>query len=284
MNYRKGDGEAFDSEKNRKHDMMKEKESGRENKVDLRLNGKHVLITGGSKGIGKGIAKAFLAEGASVAIAARGKESLQAAKQELGDIAVYQVDLAKKEERERFFHTYIKEHGHIDILINNAGGSNGSTALETEIELFHKAMELNYFSAVHLSKLAVNEMKKKGSGSVINITSIFGRESGGKVTYNNAKAALISFTKSLANEVIRYGIRVNSVAPGSILHPTGNWQKRLEENPEKIEQFVKDEIPAGRFGTVDEVANVVVFLASDKASWVVGASLNVDGGQSRMNF
>ncbi|MFC3882178.1 SDR family NAD(P)-dependent oxidoreductase [Bacillus songklensis] len=252
--------------------------------MDLRLNGKHVLITGGSKGIGKGIAKAFLAEGASVAIAARGEESLQAAKQELGDVAIYQADLTKEEERERFFHTYIRDYGNIDILINNAGGSNGSSALETDMELFHQAMELNYFSAVHLSKLAVNEMKKQGSGSIINITSIFGRESGGKVTYNNAKAALISFTKSLADEVIPFGIRVNSVAPGSILHPTGNWQKRLDENPEKIKQFVKDEIPAGRFGTVDEVANVAVFLASDQASWVVGASVNVDGGQSRMNF
>jgi 3-oxoacyl-[acyl-carrier protein] reductase len=95
---------------------------------------------------------------------------------------------------------------------------------------------------------------------------------------------MISFTKSLADEVIKDGIRVNGVAPGSILHPTGNWQKRLEQNPEKIEQFVQDEIPAGRFGTAEEVANVVTFLASEKASWVVGATINVDGGQSKSNF
>ncbi len=145
-------------------------------------------------------------------------------------------------------------------------------------------MELNYFSAVHLSKLAVEEMKKNRSGSIINITSIYGRESGGKVTYNNAKSALISFTKSLADEVISDGIRVNSVAPGSILHETGNWKKRLEEDPERIREFVKNEIPAERFGTPEEIANVVTFLASDRASWIVGASINVDGGQSRMNF
>lgn len=121
-------------------------------------------------------------------------------------------------------------------------------------------------------------------GSIINITSIYGRESGGKATYNNAKAALISFTKSLADEVISDGIRVNSVAPGSILHETGNWLKRMEEDPERIQKFIKNEIPAGRLGTPEEIANVVTFLSSEKASWIVGASINVDGGQSKMNF
>jgi 3-oxoacyl-[acyl-carrier protein] reductase len=252
--------------------------------MDLQLKGKNVLITGGSKGIGKGIAKAFLDEGAVVSIAARNREALQSAQLELGNVSIYEGDLTKEEERERLFYTYIEEHGQLDILINNAGGSNGNSTMETEMELFYSAMELNYFSAVHLSKLAVEQMKKQKQGNIVNITSIFGRESGGKVTYNNAKAALISFTKSLAAEVISHGIRVNSVAPGSILHPTGNWKKRMEENPEAIERFVQNEIPSGRFGRVEEVANVVLFLASEKASWIVGASINVDGGQSRMNF
>ena len=253
--------------------------------MDLQLQGKNVLITGGSKGIGKAIAKVFLAEGANVAIAARSVDFLNKAKEELGDrVTIFQSDITKTEEREKLIRSFVEEKGSIDILVNNAGGSNGGAAMETGMKLFHEAMELNYFSAVHLSKLAVEQMKKNGSGAIINITSIFGRESGGKVTYNNAKAALISFTKSLADEVIRYGIRVNSVAPGSILHETGNWKKRMEENPGKIKAFVENEIPAGRFGTVEEVANVVAFLASEKASWIVGASVNVDGGQSRMNF
>ena len=253
--------------------------------MDLQLQGKNVLITGGSKGIGKAIAKVFLAEGANVAIAARSVDFLNKAKEELGDrVTIFQSDITKTEEREKLIRSFVEEKGSIDILVNNAGGSNGGAAMETGMKLFHEAMELNYFSAVHLSKLAVEQMKKNGSGAIINITSIFGRESGGKVTYNNAKAALISFTKSLADEVIRYGIRVNSVAPGSILHETGNWKKRMEENPGKIKAFVENEIPAGRFGTVEEVANVVAFLASEKASWIDGASVNVDGGQSRMNF
>ncbi|MCP3763952.1 SDR family oxidoreductase [Domibacillus sp. A3M-37] len=253
--------------------------------MDLHLQGKKVLITGGSMGIGKAIAHAFVLEGANVSIAARGIEALEKVKEGLGSsLSIFQADISQAHEREKLIQSFMNQKGTIDVLINNAGGSNGGKATETEMDLFYQAMELNYFSAVHLSKLAVGHMKKNQGGSIINITSIFGRESGGKVTYNNAKSALISFTKSLADEVIADGIRVNSVAPGSILHESGNWKKRLNENPEGIKQFIKNEIPAGRFGTPEEIANVVAFLASDKASWMAGTSINVDGGQSRMNF
>lgn len=253
-------------------------------KMDLLLAGKKVLVTGGSRGIGKGIAKQFLVEGAKVGIVGRNITSLEEARSELGDVVNFVGDVTKSEDRKRIFQQFIDEFGTIDILVNNAGGSHGGAVANTELELFEVAMDLNYYSAVHLSKLALPVMKAQKSGSIINITSIYGRESGGKATYNNAKAALISFTKALANEVIKDGIRVNGVAPGSILHPTGSWQKRIDEDAEKMAEFVESEIPAGRFGTVEEVANVVAFLASEKASWVVGATLNVDGGQSRANF
>ncbi|WP_078429132.1 SDR family NAD(P)-dependent oxidoreductase [Alkalihalobacterium alkalinitrilicum] len=252
--------------------------------MKLNLENKVVLVTGGSKGIGKAIAKAFIQEGAKVAIMARDITVLEEVKQELGSIVCISTDLMNASEREVAFQKFISEFGTIDILVNNVGGSNGSTTSETDLILFEEAMQLNFYSAVHFSKLALPFMKEKKCGSIVNISSIFGRESGGKPTYNSAKAAMISFTKSLADEVIKEGVRVNGVAPGSILHSTGNWQKRLEENPEKINQFVESEIPAGRFGTVEEVANAVLFLASDKASWVVGATLNVDGGQSNSNF
>ncbi|GAE37538.1 SDR family NAD(P)-dependent oxidoreductase [Halalkalibacter akibai] len=252
--------------------------------MDLNLKDKVVLVTGGSKGIGLGIAESFIKEGAKVAIVARGEDALNTAKSLLKDVLTIQADLYDQKDREEVVQIVISHFGTIDILVNNVGGSNGSTTAETDLDLFHEAFELNYFSAVHFSKLVLPYMKDKQAGSIINISSVFGRESGGKVTYNSAKAAMISFTKSLADEVIKDGIRVNGVAPGSILHPSGNWQRRLEENPEKINNFVKDEIPAGRFGTVEEIANVVVFLASEKASWVVGATLNVDGGQSKSNF
>ncbi|MED3725917.1 SDR family oxidoreductase [Priestia filamentosa] len=252
--------------------------------MDLQLKNKNVLVTGGSKGIGKAIAKAFIEEGANVGIAARSKEQLEKAREELGDVRIYEVDLSQQKEREKLFHHFLEDFKKVDVLVNNAGGSNGGSAFETELDMFYEAMELNYFAPVHLSKLAGTHMKENGAGSIIQITSIFGRESGGKVTYNNAKAALISFTKAFANECIPHNVRVNSIAPGSILHPTGNWQKRLDEHPEKIKKFIEEEIPAGRFGTVEEVANAVLFLASPKSSWLVGTSINVDGGQSRMNF
>lgn len=252
--------------------------------MKLRLEGKNVLVTGGSKGIGKGIAKAFVAEGANVAIVARGEEALKQAKEETPELVTMSADLMDREAREQVMDWFTDTLGTIDILINNAGGSSGTTAMETDVDLFREALELNYLSSVHFSQMAAAAMKEAGSGSIVNISSIFGRESGGKPTYNAAKAAMISFTKSFADEMIKDGVRVNGVAPGSILHPTGNWQKRLDETPEKINQFVKDQIPAGRFGTVEEVADVVVFLASDRARWVSGATLNVDGGQSRSNF
>lgn len=251
--------------------------------MDLGLRNKIVLVTGGSKGIGRAIAKAFHDEGANVVVTARGKEELDEAAHEIGAFAI-PADLTKPDERASVVRQVVEKFGTIDILINNVGGSNGGAILDTDVRLFEVAMDMNLYPAIDLSKQVVSLMKDKGTGNIINISSIYGREAGGKPTYNAAKAALISFTKALADEAIPYGIRVNGVAPGSILHPTGNWQKRLEENPDKIKQFVESEIPAGRFGTVEEIANVVVFLASEKASWVVGATLNVDGGQSRSNF
>ncbi|WP_078429104.1 SDR family NAD(P)-dependent oxidoreductase [Alkalihalobacterium alkalinitrilicum] len=252
--------------------------------MELHLKGKNVLITGGSKGIGKAIASTFIEEGANVTIMARSNEGLEQAKKELKDVYTIQVDAMDQSERARAFADYVEKFGTIDILVNNVGGSNGTTVYETPLEQFEEAINLNYYTAVHFSKLVLPIMKEQQSGCIINISSITGRESGGKPTYNNAKAAMISFTKALADEVIKEGIRVNSVAPGAILHPTGNWQKRLDQNPDIIKAYIQQKIPAGRFGTVEEVANVVLFLASEKASWVSGATINVDGGQSRMNM
>ncbi|WP_144703874.1 SDR family NAD(P)-dependent oxidoreductase [Fictibacillus phosphorivorans] len=251
--------------------------------MNLDLEGKVVLVTGGSKGIGQGIAHAFLEEGAKVGIVGRNLADLEAAQKE--GIEIFQGDVTIAEDRERVMDDFVTKFGTIDVLVNNAGGSNGSSVMETSMEQFEEAMHLNFLSAVDLSKRAAAIMiGKSDGGAIINISSIFGRESGGKPTYNASKAAMISFTKSFGDEMIKKGIRVNGVAPGSILHETGNWKKRLEQDPDKINSFVEEHISAGRFGTVEEVANVVVFLASKKASWVVGSTLNVDGGQSYSNF
>ncbi|WP_349409489.1 SDR family oxidoreductase [Pseudalkalibacillus sp. SCS-8] len=252
--------------------------------MDLNLKGKHALVTGASRGIGKAIALGLKEEGVTVGVCARGAADLEKLKHTYPEISIYQGDLMKDYDREAIFNQFIQDHGSIDILVNNAGGSHGGVVEETSLDQFREAMELNFHAAVHFSKLAVEQMKLNQNGSIINISSIYGRESGGKPTYNSSKSALISFIKSLAGEVISSGIRVNGVAPGAILHPQGSWQRRLDENPEKIEQFVEEEIPAGRFGKPEEIADVVTFLASERSNWVVGATLNVDGGQSYSNF
>jgi 3-oxoacyl-[acyl-carrier protein] reductase len=252
--------------------------------MELNLNGKTALVTGASRGIGKAIALGLRKEGVTVGICARGQEDLEEMKKQFPDMSIYQGDLTVEETRADIFERFIADYGKIDILVNNAGGSNGSTVQETSTDQFREAMELNFHSAVHFSKMAFEKMKEGRQGAIINISSIYGRESGGKPTYNSSKAAMISFTKSFADEAVSYGVRVNGVAPGAILHPKGGWQRKLDADPETIQQFVKDEIPAGRFGKAEEVADVVTFLASDRANWIVGATLNVDGGQSYSNF
>jgi 3-oxoacyl-[acyl-carrier protein] reductase len=171
--------------------------------------------------------------------------------------------------------------GRIDILVNNVGGSKWTPFEDVSDEEWLDIFDWNMFAAVRATRAALPSMKAQGSGSIITISSIFGRESGGPATYNATKAAEISMGKTLAKELAKTGIRVNTVAPGSVIFPGGNWQKRLDADPEGINKFVEQEIPVGRFGTPEEIANVVVFLSSDRASWVTGACINVDGCQSR---
>ncbi len=154
--------------------------------------------------------------------------------------------------------------GKVDALVNNAGGARRGDDDET----WQAAIDVNLLAAVRASRAAVEHMKVNGGGSVINITSIFGRESGGSPPLPRYKSAITSHAKQLALQLARIGIRVNSVAPGSIRFPGGSWGRRVQEDPEGMAAFVKQNIASGRFGTVEEVANAVVFLCSPAASWI----------------
>jgi len=253
--------------------------------MDLELKSKVAMVSGASRGIGRAIALGLAAEGGKLSLCARGKEALDQVAQEVcsrgAEALAFAGDITNEDEARRWVEGTQHRFGRVDVLVNNVGGSRPGGNLSASRDDWHGGFALNFFSALDLCRLVTPLMHEQKSGCVINIASIFGREWGGPMTYNAAKAAIISLSKEMARELAPQGIRVNSVAPGSILFPGGSWEKRQKENPEMIAAFVKAELPFGRFGTPEEVADVVAFLASDRARWVSGACINVVGCQSR---
>jgi 3-oxoacyl-[acyl-carrier protein] reductase len=171
--------------------------------------------------------------------------------------------------------------GASDVLVNNVGLAGGAGLLETPDSEWQDAFDQTLLPAVRASRLAVPHMQRRGGGAIVIIASIFGREAGGRMTYNAVKAAQISLGKSLAQQLAPSNIRVNTLSPGSILFEGGSWWKRQQQNPAAIADFVARELPFGRFGRPEEVGQVVAFLASPRASWISGTSVVVDGCQSR---
>jgi 3-oxoacyl-[acyl-carrier protein] reductase len=165
--------------------------------------------------------------------------------------------------------------------VNNVGLGRGTDIVGTTDEEWFETFDQTLFPAIRASRMAVPHLRRRGGGAIVMIASIWGRESGGRMTYNAVKAAEISLAKSMAQQLAKDNIRVNSVAPGSIRFPGGSWDRRVQEDPAAMEEFVRREIPFGRFGRPEEVGAVVAFLVSPRASWISGASVTVDGCQSR---
>jgi 3-oxoacyl-[acyl-carrier protein] reductase len=255
--------------------------------MDLQLSGKVAIVTGSSKGLGFASAKALAAEGCRVCICARGEAQLEQAAAELrkasldGSVLAVTADLAVAQGPERVVDATLHAFGAIDILVNNVGTAKGADIVDTPDGIWQEALDHTLFPAIRMSRLVVPHMKKQGGGAIVMIASIWGRESGGRMTYNAVKAAEISLAKSMAQQLAKDGIRVNSVAPGSILFPGGSWDKRQRADPQGIAEFIRRELPFGRFGDADEVGAAVAFLASPRASWISGSCVPVDGCQSR---
>jgi 3-oxoacyl-[acyl-carrier protein] reductase len=259
--------------------------------LDLQLTNKVAIVTGSSRGLGLATARALLEEGCSVAICARGEPRLNEAAADLrtsvqgasgGDrVLAVAADLSTAAGVERVVARTVAAFGGLDILVNNVGLARGTTITDTSDGEWQEAFDQTLYPAVRASRLAVPHMRRRGGGAIVMIASIWGRESGGRMTYNAVKAAEISLAKSMAQQLARDNIRVNSVAPGSILFAGGSWHRRQQEDPAAIAEFVARELPFGRFGRPEEVGAVVAFLVSPRASWISGASVPVDGCQSR---
>ena len=255
--------------------------------MDLGLTDKTAIVTGSTRGLGLATARALVAEGCNVTICARGEAGLAEAAADLrrlggdGRVMAVQADLATDEGVADVVTRTVEAFGGLDILVNNIGLGRGSTITETSDAEWEEAFDQTLFPAIRASRQAIPHMRQRGGGAIVMIASIYGRESGGRMTYNAVKAAEISLAKSMSQQLARDNIRVNSVAPGSILFPGGSWHRRQLEDPAGIASFVARDLPFGRFGRPEEVGAVVAFLVSPRASWISGASVPVDGCQSR---
>jgi len=274
--------------------------------VDLQLAGKAALLIGAGRGLGGAAALAMAREGARIAVLARTRtdvdarasECRQAGAQKAIGIAADAIDPAALK---RAVEETAREFGGIDVLVTLVGGSQPGGTAELSGADWEAAYDRNLWPAVRASRYAlpylIGGAVRRGfaephpelqephvprePGVILHVASIWGREGGGSLAYNTAKAALIALAHEQARELAPRGVRVLSLAPGSILHPGGSWERRLSSDPAGTAAFVQREIPFGRFGTAEEIGDVIAFLVSPRASWIAGACVVADGGQSR---
>jgi 3-oxoacyl-[acyl-carrier protein] reductase len=254
-------------------------------RMELQLEDRVVIVTGASRGIGRAIALAFAREHARLVVCARGREALEETAAALhgagaGGVRALAVDITDAAAVPALLEAAVGLGG-LDVVVGNAGGNRRKLFADTTDDDWRELLELNLVSGLRLARGAVPLFRARGRGSILFIASIWGREAGGPeyTIYNATKSALISAARVMATELAPAGIRVNTIAPGSILAPGGSWERRRQQDPAGIAAFVERELPLGRFGTAEEVAELAVFLASDRASLITGACIAADGGQ-----
>ena len=252
--------------------------------MDLKLTGKIALVTGSSRGIGLATARAFAAEGCRLMLTARSAEHLGEAEAGLrasgAQVAAHAADVGNPDEAAGLVEAAASAYGGIDILVNNVGGGGGGGRIaDSTDDDWRNARERNLIQTVRMMRLALPHMKGRPGAAVVNVASISGwaPQLAMSGQYGAAKTALIFGTERWALEFVPYGIRVNTVSPGSILVEGNGWDRYRLANPEYYEDYVRHGFPMGRLGTAEEVAEIIVFMASPRAHWINGRNIPVDG-------
>jgi acetoacetyl-CoA reductase/3-oxoacyl-[acyl-carrier protein] reductase len=256
-----------------------------------RMDGHVVFVTGGARGIGAAISRSFASQGATVAAGySRGKEHAEQLLEQLreagAEASIHQGNVGNADDCRRTVAEVIEQHGRLDVLVNNAGITIDKTALKLTDEDWHRVLDVNLSGTFFMSQAALSHMIERGSGRIINITSIIGATGNiGQANYAASKSGLFGLTRTLAREAAfqlkragkqrddSIGITVNAVAPGFIA------TEMVEAMPEQVLEKIKTQIPVGRLGRPDEIARVVHFLAADHSSFITGAVWDVNGGQ-----
>ena len=257
--------------------------------MDIRLDGRSAIVTGGSKGLGLAIATRYAASGADVAILARNADALERARAAIsekgrGRVVAIACDVSKADEIERAYATAVRNLGKVDIVVNNAGTSQRGNFEEITDEVWQADLDLKLFAAIRLTRLAWPDMKARGFGRVINVLNTGAKAPQGTTAPTSVtRAAGMALTKVLSQEGAPHNILVNALLVGLIM--SDQWVRRYEAGPKdgSLEDFARGmakDIPLGRIGTAEEFANIACFLASDQASYITGTAINVDGGRS----
>jgi 3-oxoacyl-[acyl-carrier protein] reductase len=253
--------------------------------VDLGLRGKVALVTGASRGLGKAIAESLVREGASVAIAARDPRTLEAAARDLGGQVVHRpADVTREEDVTALVEGVLERFGRLDVLVANAGGPPSSRFETTELSAWREGLDLSLVSTILLCRAVVPRMKEQRSGRIVAVTSISVKQPvDGLILSNTARAGVVGLMKTLSNELGPFGIGVNVVCPGytrtdRLVELAARMSANEGSSPESIYSRWTSQIPLGRLGEPSEFASVVTFLCSERASYVTGTCLQVDGG------